>query len=96
MFSRGGGVAVEAHLHAILKLGYYGAMADELKQLALPVEGQRDDEGHKDRHLEHEESEDLRWSVMLVHVFSRKWPLEDGDAVRGRRLSSCLRRGGCC
>ena len=49
----------EGDLQAVLEFCYYGRFGDEGEQAALDGEGQRDDEGHEDHHLEHEECEHL-------------------------------------
>ena len=49
----------QTYLHAILELGYYGALRDEREELAAPGERQRDDESTEDEHLRHQEEEDL-------------------------------------
>lgn len=83
------------YLHAILQLRNDRTVADELEQLTLPVKGQRDDEGHEDRHLEHEESEDLDIGVSIGDEIScviwlgGKYGRVDQTHVGGR----CLRRG---
>lgn len=49
----------EGDFHAVLQLGDEGALGDEGEEGALPGEGQGDDEGHEDGHLQHQEGEDL-------------------------------------
>jgi len=48
-----------AHLHAILDFCYQWTIGYEGEELALHGEGHRDDEAHKQHHLEHQQGEDL-------------------------------------
>jgi hypothetical protein len=56
------------YLQAILELCDNRAFRDEGEQLALNGERQRDDEGQENRHLKHQEEEDLAitWSGCCI------------------------------
>lgn len=48
-----------AYLQPILQLSYHWTFRYESEDLPLDGEGKRDDEGHKDGHLEDEKEENL-------------------------------------
>jgi hypothetical protein len=52
-------VAIKAYLHAILDLGHDRVLRNEGEETTLQLEGQRDDQGRKERHFEHQKCENL-------------------------------------
>ena len=51
---------MHAYLQPILQLGNEGIVGDEGEEGALHGVGQRNDQQAEDRHLKHQESEDLK------------------------------------